>query len=781
MRIAIIAPSPIPFVVGGAEKLWWGMQRYLNEMTTHSCELLKIPVKEGTVVDLLNAYYQFFTLDLGSYDRVISTKYPAFMVQHPDHHLYLQHLLRGCYDTYPSGLPANPPWAEPAIQRLLCTISRNDIELHDIFSELFSFVEHNSDDPHFNQFPGPVIRSILHLLDRRGMEGIKRFSAISQTVKNRLEYFPPAAAVTVIHHPSNLTTLTSRNQNYLFTASRLDGPKRIDLLINGYMKSATKLPFLIAGTGPQQENLKQLAAGDSRIRFLGFVSDKELEGYYADATAVLYAPYDEDYGLITIEALACGKPVITCHDAGGVNEFIRDGINGFVAEPDADSLAIAIDALPQLPQDTLVETCRETVQDISWKRLLDYLVADEPITVPGEKNPVVCRKQIVVVSSYPVHPAQAGGQLRLYHLLRRLSCCHNIVLLSLGGKERLKKNITPHFTEYVIPETPAFDKEKKAIENRLGISAADIAFMCHDETIPEFSQQFRQHVDFADMVICAQPYVYPLVHRFYHGLLFYDSQNMEYLMKTKMVKQQDEKLLQCLFDTEQALCRAADLTIVCAEEDVQEFMQTYKLDNFHHSLLPNGVDVAGTPYLSPEQRRKYKQTLGIDGEIALFIGSAHQPNVEAVKEVLTIATQLPQIQFIIIGSVAQAFIPLAEEDAPGSTTASNVGFTGVLTQQEKSIYLQLADISLNPMKGGSGSNLKLAEYIAAGIPVVTTPFGARGYRAELIAEIDVVPLENFVQRIVTRLDDPDRLRLLNARTEITNSYDWDAIVKNHIF
>ncbi|MBW2185839.1 MAG: glycosyl transferase, partial [Deltaproteobacteria bacterium] len=215
MRVAIVAPSPIPFVVGGAEKLWWGMQRHINENTTHSCELLKVPVKEHTVVDLLQAYYQFFTLDLSSYDRVISTKYPAFMVQHPDHHLYLQHLLRGCYDTYSAQLSTMPPWANQNLQRLLRTISRHDIDLTDIFNELFSFIQQHPDDRQFNQFPGPMIRSILHTLDRRGMEGVKQFSAISHTVKKRVEYFPPAAQVTVIHHPSNLTVFDNNGQNYL--------------------------------------------------------------------------------------------------------------------------------------------------------------------------------------------------------------------------------------------------------------------------------------------------------------------------------------------------------------------------------------------------------------------------------------------------------------------------------------------------------------------------------------------------------------------------------------
>src|SRR6056297_420359 len=242
MKIAIVAPSPTPFVVGGAEKLWWGMQRYLNEETTHACELFKVPVVENSVADLLRAYHHFYTLDLGSFDRVISTKYPAFMVRHPDHHLYLQHLLRGCYDTYPASLPQTLPADDADLQWLVRTISRADISLEGIFEELFGFLARKPDDLQVHLFPGPFIRKVLHILDRRGMEGVRRFSAISQTVRDRRDYFPPAADVAVIHHPSNLSGYRSGGQRYLFTVSRLDAAKRIDLLLRGYLQSRTELP-----------------------------------------------------------------------------------------------------------------------------------------------------------------------------------------------------------------------------------------------------------------------------------------------------------------------------------------------------------------------------------------------------------------------------------------------------------------------------------------------------------------------------------------------------------
>ena len=125
MRIAIVAPSPVPFVMGGAERLWLGLQQHLNAVAGHDCELIKVPVREGNLLELVRAYRSFAELDLSHYDRVISTKYPAWAVSHPRHTVYMQHTLRGLYDTYHfSGQPENMPADLGAYGPIRTTCSR---------------------------------------------------------------------------------------------------------------------------------------------------------------------------------------------------------------------------------------------------------------------------------------------------------------------------------------------------------------------------------------------------------------------------------------------------------------------------------------------------------------------------------------------------------------------------------------------------------------------------------------------------------------------------------
>ena len=113
-------------------------------------------------------------------------------------------------------------------------------------------------------------------------------------------------------------------------------------------QSDPALRLIVAGDGTQRENVERAthAAGVAdRVTFLGSVPDDTLIELYAGALAVVYPPYDEDFGYVTLEAFLARKPVVTCTDSGGPNEFVVDGVNGYVCEPSAPALADAIDRL----------------------------------------------------------------------------------------------------------------------------------------------------------------------------------------------------------------------------------------------------------------------------------------------------------------------------------------------------------------------------------------------------------------------------------------------------
>ncbi len=138
-------------------------------------------------------------------------------------------------------------------------------------------------------------------------------------------------------------------RNYYFAIGRLVPYKRFDLLIE--MANERRLPLLIGGTGSDFDRLKRMAG--PTVTMLGYVPEKRLPGLYAGATALLF-PQVEDAGIVPMEAMACGTPVIA-YGKGGAIDVIAGGRTGLlVAEQTADAFAHAVGESQNIPWDRAV-------------------------------------------------------------------------------------------------------------------------------------------------------------------------------------------------------------------------------------------------------------------------------------------------------------------------------------------------------------------------------------------------------------------------------------------
>jgi glycosyltransferase involved in cell wall biosynthesis len=381
MDIALLAPSPIPLAIGGAENLWWGLLDHLNRHTPHAADLIKLPTPERNFWEIVDSYQRWAAVDASGYDLVISGKYPSWMVAHERHVCYLLHPLRGLYDTYPGNWPTRCESSHPEVRRLVELLDHPTPareHLDECFGRLEA-VRQRSDVPQeVLALPGPLIRQVVHFLDAigRGQGAMRRSGAISATVARRPGYFPAGTDVVVAHPPTRLEGLHRRRGRYLFTVSRLDQPKRIDLLIRAMAYVKADIELRIAGTGPQEQALRDLAAGDPRVRLMGFLNDAELARAYGGARAVLFAPSEEDYGFITLEAMLSGKPVITTTDAGGPTELVSNFVHGLVTAPKPASLGRAITLLARQPWLAwwLGRNGRTRARGITWDRVVSGLL-----------------------------------------------------------------------------------------------------------------------------------------------------------------------------------------------------------------------------------------------------------------------------------------------------------------------------------------------------------------------------------------------------------------------
>lgn len=118
-------------------------------------------------------------------------------------------------------------------------------------------------------------------------------------------------------------TLYEEKEDYYFTASRLVPYKKIDMIVEAFAMMPEK-KLIVAGTGPDIKKIKGLAT--SNVELKGFVSDDEMKVYMQKAKAFVFAA-DEDFGILPVEAQACGTPVIAL-GRGGTRETVIDGVTG---------------------------------------------------------------------------------------------------------------------------------------------------------------------------------------------------------------------------------------------------------------------------------------------------------------------------------------------------------------------------------------------------------------------------------------------------------------------
>ncbi|PID42487.1 MAG: glycosyltransferase [Proteobacteria bacterium] len=755
MKIAIVAPSPVPYAVGGAEKLWWGLLGAINQQTNHQVELIKLPSPENNFRELMASYKMFSELNLDHFDQIISTKYPAWMVQHPNHHCYLQHKLRGLYDTYhfckqPKAIPSKLPAECNELRRLLASGPDRSV-LPDLWQELDAVLALARQEVGLARalaFPGPLTRAIVHFLDDIALHPsrIRRFSAISRNVAGREGYFPKGCPVQVIHHPSDIEEYSNTGYDHIFTISRLDGPKRIRLLVEAFLATDTDREFRIAGTGPEAESLKELAQGDSRVRFLGRITDSEVVRQYAGALFVPFIPYDEDYGLITVEAMASGKAVLTTTDAGGVNEFVENAVSGYSVAPDVKSLTRAMQTLLDDEQATrqMGEKAKQKVAHISWPNTLAQLLPGQPLPAGRVQAPTAGqqprpkeqpgpreepRPKIVVAVNFPVWPPAGGGQSRVYYLYKAMARHADITLVTqaAGANPALDNMIAPGLREMRVAKSKAQMANEKRLATLLNASVEDIATIQGIASTPRYLEVLQQAATGADLVIASHPYLFAAINSVYSGELWYEAHNVEYDMKQAVLDQanpnglsgEQQGYLDQVRQIESDCIAASSTVLACSREDLQRLAELYALDEKEQLLVPNGVCFDTTRYADAEERRRIRTRMATQQRFqVLFMGSWHGPNIEAMERIVNFARECTMIDFLIIGSLCRH--PVCQA-VPG-----NIYPLGVVSNEEKAVLLNSVDLAINPMLSGSGTNLKMLDYAASGTPILTTAFGNRG-------------------------------------------------------
>jgi len=197
------------------------------------------------------------------------------------------------------------------------------------------------DEQHLPNWAKNIVRQLLHRLriwDKLSAGRPSVYIANSIHVQKRIHKYYRRDSV-VVYPPVETRKITPKKSNagYFLVLSRLSNYKRVDLAILAC--NALKLPLVIIGEGEARKGLERLSG--PTIEFLGWQSEENKLEYLKNARGLLF-PGEEDFGIVPVEAMAAGKPVIA-YGKGGVLESVVDGVTGlFFDEPTVESLTVAI-------------------------------------------------------------------------------------------------------------------------------------------------------------------------------------------------------------------------------------------------------------------------------------------------------------------------------------------------------------------------------------------------------------------------------------------------------
>lgn len=312
MRI-LIASTHVPFVRGGGTKIVDDLRDALVARGFET-DVVSIPLHSHWP-EVPKQTLAFRLLDLSEsagnrVDRLITIRYPAHALPHPNKVAWFIHHHRGAYDLWGTDLGDMP------------------------------------ETPRGRHF-----RDMMRRSDGLYLKECRRIFTNSVVVADRIRQFNELEPSGVLYPPlrADHPFRPGPYGDYIFYASRLNPIKRQTLAIEAMKYADPDVRLVISGTGDSPRYLGELrdfarAQGvEPRVHFTDWVSEEEKAEWMAGCCAALYLAYDEDsYGYVTLEAFHSAKAVITMTDSGGPLEVVEDGHNGYVVSPDPVELGAAM-------------------------------------------------------------------------------------------------------------------------------------------------------------------------------------------------------------------------------------------------------------------------------------------------------------------------------------------------------------------------------------------------------------------------------------------------------
>jgi glycosyltransferase involved in cell wall biosynthesis len=210
---------------------------------------------------------------------------------------------------------------------------------------------------------------VLKKIDKKNVSNIDEIISISENVKQRVkEVYGRNSEIIFPFVDTDKFKFINYGDFYLSSA-RLTPDKRVDIIIKAFQKMPSK-KLIVSGGGSELENIRKMAKGYDNIEVLGWISDERLAELYGKSIATIATSYYEDFGMIAVESMAAGKPVIASKDKGFA-ETIIDGKTGYLIEPSVPEVIKSVERLTKEKAKSMRDFCEKRAQEFSLKSFLE--------------------------------------------------------------------------------------------------------------------------------------------------------------------------------------------------------------------------------------------------------------------------------------------------------------------------------------------------------------------------------------------------------------------------
>jgi glycosyltransferase involved in cell wall biosynthesis len=335
--------------------------------------------------------------------------------------------------------------------------------------------------------------------------------------------------------------------------------------------------------------------------------------------------------------------------------------------------------------------------------------------------------RILYISGYQIFPPLTGGHIRAANVIQALasSGCE-VRVYSLSGRAAGYASKLGSTAETVAPSVEEYVNRRLALgalqslSGRLAVPAFWESLVMRFMPLPA---ALRERIAWCDAVMINHCYLFPIFSRLGAGKTrLINSHNLEQKMWQEHWWQR-RIVTPIVRFLEGRSGKRADAILCCAEDERRFFARNAAGDTRLYAV-PNGI--FPERYLRNEQvRAEVRRQLGLgEGDrCILFVGSRYAPNRDALSFLQAFAARHQalmaelKLTFLVVGNVAAS-----PSRAPG------IICTGFV--DEVLPYFHAADLAINPITQGSGTNVKVFEYLASSLPLLSTAFGVRGFELD---------------------------------------------------